>query len=81
MGELSRRSARPPLRLAASAVVGSQSHQLTLSHARQAGLLLSFGLVGVVVAWHQPRNLMGWVLLGITFFFILDDLAGSSACS
>jgi len=63
--------------LASSAVVGSQSHQLTLSHAGQAGLLLSFGLVGVVVAWHQPRNLMGWVLLGITFFFILDDLAGS----
>jgi hypothetical protein len=63
--------------LAAAAVVGSQSHQLTLSAVGQAGLLLSFGLVGVVVAWHQPRNLMGWVLLGITFFFLLDELAGS----
>jgi hypothetical protein len=38
-------------------------------------LWFSFGLVGVVVAWHQPRNPMGWVLLGVTFFFVLDALS------
>jgi hypothetical protein len=36
-------------------------------------------VVGVIVAWHQPRNPMGWVLLGVTFFFLLDDLASSYA--
>jgi hypothetical protein len=36
-------------------------------------------VVGVIVAWHQPRNPMGWVLLGVTFFFLLDDRASSYA--
>ncbi len=55
-----------------SAVLNTAAHQLRLADLGQAALWLSFGLVGVVVAWHQPRNPMGWVLLGITFFFGLD---------
>jgi hypothetical protein len=55
-----------------SAVLNSAAHQLKLASLGQAALWLSFGLVGVVVAWHQPRNPMGWVLLGITLFFGLD---------
>jgi hypothetical protein len=63
--------------LAGSAVISSVSHQFRLSNLGQVALFLSFAVVGVVVAWHQPRNPMGWVLLGVTFFFLLDDLASS----
>ena len=47
--------------------VRSAAHQTKLSGLGLVALYLSFGLVGVVVAWHQPRNPMGWVLLGVTF--------------
>jgi hypothetical protein len=65
--------------LAAAAVSAAAAHQFGLSHLGQVALWFSFGLVGVVVAWHQPRNPMGWVLLGITFFFVLDALGASYA--
>jgi hypothetical protein len=65
--------------LAGTAVVTSITHQFQLSGLAQAALILSFAVVGVIVAWHQPRNPMGWVLLGVTFFFFLDDLATSYA--
>jgi hypothetical protein len=38
-------------------------------------LFLAFGAVGVVIGWHQPRNPIGWVLLGVGFFFTLSALA------
>jgi hypothetical protein len=63
--------------LAGVAVLSSAAHQFRPSDLGQVGLWLSFGLVGVVVAWHQPRNPMGWVLLGVTFFFVLDALGNS----
>jgi hypothetical protein len=65
--------------LVSTAVISSMTHQFKLSGLGQIALLLSFSVVGVIVAWHQPRNPMGWVMLGVTFFFILDDLAGSYA--
>jgi hypothetical protein len=62
------------------AVIGSIAHHpFKLSGLGELGLYLSFGVVGVVVAWHQPRNPMGWVLLGVTFFFVLDGLASEYA--
>jgi hypothetical protein len=61
--------------MAVSAAVNAAGHALKLSTLGEAALWLSFGLVGVVVAWHQPRNPMGWVLLGVTFFFTLDATA------
>jgi MFS family permease len=67
------------LMLVASGVIASSTHRLPLSGLGQVALLLSFAVVGVVVACHQPRNAMGWVLLGVTFFFLLDDLASSYA--
>jgi hypothetical protein len=45
--------------LASAAVTGSAAHQFQLSGLALIGLYLSFGLVGVVVAWHEPRNPMG----------------------
>jgi hypothetical protein len=65
--------------LVGSAVITSAAHQYKPSSLGQVVLWFSFGLVGVVVAWHQPRNPMGWVLLGITFFFTLDALGSSYA--
>jgi hypothetical protein len=38
-------------------------------------LFLAFGAVGVVIGWHQPRNPIGWILLGVGFFFTLSALA------
>jgi uncharacterized membrane protein YhaH (DUF805 family) len=65
--------------LISAAAMSSMAHQFNLSGLGQAGLYLSFGVVGVVVARHQPRNPMGWVLLGVTFFFILDVTASQYA--
>jgi hypothetical protein len=65
--------------LASIAVITSVTHQFELSGLAQAALILSFAVVGVIVAWHQPRNPMGWVLMGVTFFFFLDELASSYA--
>jgi hypothetical protein len=65
--------------LVSAGVLSSTAHQFRLSGLGQVALFLSFAVVGVVVAWHQPRNPMGWVLLGVTFFFLLDDLASSFA--
>ena len=56
------------LLLVAAAVFSSAAHQFKLSDLGQVALLLSFAVVGVVVAWHQPRNPMGWVVLGVPFF-------------
>lgn len=65
--------------LVSSAVATSVAHQFTLSGLGHAALFLSFGVVGVIVAWHQPRNPMGWVLLGVTFFLFLDALGSGYA--
>jgi hypothetical protein len=65
--------------LVAAAVISSVSHHFRLSSLGQVALILSFAVVGVIAAWHQPRNPMGWVLLGVTFFFLLDDLASPYA--
>jgi len=60
-------------------ILSSMAHQFDLSGLGQAALFLSFAVVGVIVAWHQPRNPMGWVLLGVTFFFFLEFLGSSYA--
>jgi hypothetical protein len=66
--------------LASSGLIVSASHQqFKLSGLGQVAVFLAFAVVGVVVAWHQPRNPLGWVLLGVSFFFLLDDLASSYA--
>ncbi len=65
------------LMLAATAVVSTMTHQPLFDGLSHVFVYLCFGLIGVIVAWHQPRNPMGWVLLGVLFFFILEALAGS----
>jgi hypothetical protein len=65
------------LMLAGTAVVSTMTHQPLFDGLSHVFVYLCFGLIGVIVAWHQPRNPMGWVLLGVLFFFILEALAGS----
>ena len=65
------------LMLAGTAVISTMTHQPLFDGLSHVFVYLCFGLIGVIVAWHQPRNPMGWVLLGVLFFFILEALAGS----
>jgi len=38
-------------------------------------LPLAFGAIGAVVARHQPRNPVGWLLLGVALFFTINGVA------
>jgi len=51
-------------------------HQQGIGEVGQSAIDLTCALVGVVIAWHQPRHPMGWILLGVAAFFTLDSLAG-----
>jgi hypothetical protein len=52
-------------------------HQLTPHHILLGGTLVAaFGGVGLVVARRQPRNPIGWILLGFVVLLVLDGLAG-----
>ena len=64
------------LMVALSGVLAAVSGQ-GLSGGSVALLYLAFGVVAVVVAWHQPGNPIGWVLLGVAFFFAVGALAGA----
>lgn len=64
---------------ALAATTASMTHQSVLGGLDQGALFLAFGLIGAIVAWHQPRNPMGWTLLGIPLCFALYWLARSYA--
>jgi hypothetical protein len=49
--------------VAAGLPLSAMAHKLNVSGQGQALGVLVLAAVGVVVAWHQPRNLMGWILL------------------
>jgi hypothetical protein len=46
-------------------------HQLTPGSVTAGAEFAVFAAVGVVVAFHQPRNPVGWLLIFFTFFFML----------
>ena len=56
---------------AGAGVLTGLAHQLTLGHAAAGAGSLVFGLTGVVVAYHQPRNPVGWILISFPFLFLL----------
>jgi hypothetical protein len=39
--------------------------------------LTAFAVIGLVVAWHQPRNPVGWLLFGVSFFFTMQSDASA----
>jgi hypothetical protein len=58
------------------AVVSFVLHQQGISDVGSSAIDLTCGLVGIVIAWHQPRHPMGWILLGVACFFSLLAVAG-----
>jgi hypothetical protein len=52
--------------------LGAMAHQLDLSDQSGDLVFLAGTAVGAVVAWHQPRNPMGWILLAAMGFFQVD---------
>jgi MFS family permease len=63
--------------LISGSVIDFTAHQSPPFDLGLIALYAALSLVGLVVTWHQPRNLMGWVLLGVGFFFLLDFFAAS----
>jgi hypothetical protein len=52
--------------------LGAMAHQLDLSDQSGDVVFLAGTAVGTVVAWHQPRNPTGWILLAAMGFFQVD---------
>ncbi|HEY5050298.1 MAG TPA: hypothetical protein VII50_05315, partial [Acidothermaceae bacterium] len=67
--------------IAVSAPLERAAHQSSTAN-DVAGLVafVAFGGVGVVVAVRQPRNVMGWILLGIPVCLVLNtDMSAYAA--
>jgi hypothetical protein len=68
------------LLLSGMGVQGALSGELTRrTVAPDSGLLLTMATiaaVGLVVAWHQPRNPVGWLLLAVALCFVIAFTAG-----
>jgi hypothetical protein len=63
--------------LAADSALADLAHQLTLNQFMVGcTLVLAFAGVGVVVARRQPRNPIGWILIGLVALLGLRDAAG-----
>jgi hypothetical protein len=69
--------------LAAYVPLCAAARQLTAREveADSAALVIAVACagVGVVVAWHQPRNLLGWLFLGSAACFVLSTDSGHYA--
>jgi hypothetical protein len=52
-------------------VLSGLAHQLSASNFVTSAGYLVFAGVGIVVAYHQPRNPVGWLLIFFVFFFAL----------
>jgi hypothetical protein len=52
-------------------VLSALDHQLSAGNITTGAGFLVFTGVGVLVAFHQPRNPVGWLLIFFTFFFML----------
>jgi hypothetical protein len=57
-------------------VVSVVLHQQAISEVGELAIDLTCALVGIVIAWHQPRHPMGWILLGVACFFSLLGVGG-----
>ena len=62
------------LLLVAAVPLAIASHDLS-----QGIVVIPFGVVGYVVARRQPRNPIGWILLVLTFAFVLSGDGGTYA--
>jgi len=68
------------LGIATLALVVGAVYLAFASKADNSGVPLApFGIVGYIVAVRQPRNPLGWILLGLAFFFTLATDGGAYA--
>jgi hypothetical protein len=69
--------------LAAYLPLCAAARQLTASEVwgDSSALVISVACagIGVVIAWHQPRNILGWLFLGIAVCFVLSTDSGRYA--
>ena len=64
------------LLLAAWVPLAAMAHDLTVGNLASTGALsLPFTVVGVIVARHQPRNPMGWLLTAVGLFTVVGAVA------
>ncbi len=59
--------------LVAGLPLGEMVHALNGPAAVSSPVALAFAAMGAMVAWRQPRNLMGWILLGGAGFIDLNN--------
>jgi MFS family permease len=60
----------------ADAPVADHAHHLTVPNfVVTTAVVFAFAVAGAVVAYHQPRNAVGWLLLGAGAFLAVNDLA------
>ncbi len=52
-------------------------HQSPLSVIGPGIVVVAFVSVGLLVAWRQPNHPMGWLLLGVAMFFLLNGVASN----
>ena len=52
-------------------------HRLSAGDGGSIILVPGFGIVGLIVARRQPRNPMGWILLGLALCLALDDASST----
>ncbi len=62
---------------AAAVVLTVLDHNFQAGDGGSAFLIPAFGLVGLVVARRQPKNPIGWCMLGCAVFLSIDDTASS----
>jgi hypothetical protein len=63
--------------LVVALILGAVTHQLSASSSGQIATVVAFAAVGVVVVYHQPRNPLGWVMIGTGGSLMLDALTGT----
>jgi len=56
-------------------VVAAANHQLAnVDSGGVVQIAVACAVVGLIVAWHRPGHPMGWILIGIADFFVLDGI-------
>ncbi|MDQ1706571.1 MAG: hypothetical protein QOF18_2937, partial [Frankiaceae bacterium] len=64
--------------LVTSGWLGSLTHRNSVANTIDGlALVVPFAAVGLVVARRQPRNALGWILLGVGLFFPLNGAASA----
>jgi hypothetical protein len=68
------------LLLVLGVLIRGPAHQpITLSNSTGMAGFLGIGLAGCFVAWRQPRNAIGWILLAVVLSAVLSAVGGAYA--